>query len=153
MSVRQKILRAQYDNAILYNDFILGEIIKRFEDKNAIIIYISDHGEEIFDTMNLLGHNDGVLSPNVIEIPFIIWLSEKFAVSYPELEARIASSVHKPYMTDDMIHTVLDIMQIETHGYDPAKSIINASFDITRPRIYSGHIYDKEKGLIKIAVQ
>ena len=150
MSVRQKILRAQYDNAILYNDFILGEIIKRFEDKNAIIIYISDHGEEIFDTMNLLGHNDGVLSPNVIEIPFIIWLSEKFAASYPELEARIASSVHKPYMTDDMIHTVLDIMQIETHGYDPAKSIINASFDITRPRIYSGHIYDKEKGLIAI---
>ena len=153
MSVRQKILRAQYDNAILYNDFVVNEIIKRFEDKNAIIIYISDHGEEIFDTMNISGHNDGVLSPNVIEIPFIIWLSEKFAASYPELEARIASSIHRPYMTDDMIHTVLDIMQIETPEYDPAKSIINASFDVTRQRIYSGHLYDKEKGLVKIAVQ
>ena len=53
-------------------------------------------------------------------------------------------------MTDDMIHTVLDIMQIETPEYDPTKSIINASFDVTRPRIYSNHLYDKEKGLIAI---
>ena len=39
---------AEYDNAVLYNDFIVDEIIRRFEDKNAVLIYISDHGEEEF---------------------------------------------------------------------------------------------------------
>ncbi|MBQ9404027.1 MAG: sulfatase-like hydrolase/transferase [Synergistaceae bacterium] len=144
----QKQVRAEYDNAVLYNDYIINEIVERFEDKNAIVIYISDHGLEIFDTINFSGHTSKIASG--CEIPFIIWLSEKFAASYPEIEARIASSVNKPYMTDDMIHTVLDIMQIETPEYDPTKSIINPSFDVTRPRIYSGHLYDKEKGLIAI---
>ena len=50
-------------------------------------------------------------------------------------------------MTDDMIHTLLDIMSIETPEYDPAKSIINPKFDSSRPRIYSGMLYDKENGL------
>ena len=149
----QKQIRAEYDNAVLYNDHIVNEIIKRFEDKNAIVIYLSDHGEDVYEYSDFCGHGAELPDRYIIEVPMIIWLSEKFAASYPELEARIAESVHKPYMTDDMIHTVLDIMSIETPEYDPAKSIINASFDVTRKRIYAGHVYDKEKGLIKIAVQ
>ena len=36
LSQRQMQVRAEYDNAVLYNDFVVNEIIKRFEDKNAI---------------------------------------------------------------------------------------------------------------------
>ena len=114
-----------------------------------MIIYISDHGEEVYDNLNFFGHYDG-LSRNMIEIPMLIWVSDEFSRTYPELEARIASSVNRPYMTDDMIHTVLDLMGIETDEYDPAKSIINPKFDASRPRIYSGHLYDKETGLHEI---
>ena len=39
INLSQKI-RAEYDNAVLYNDFVVNEIIKRFETRNAIIIYI-----------------------------------------------------------------------------------------------------------------
>ncbi|MBQ7153988.1 MAG: sulfatase-like hydrolase/transferase [Synergistaceae bacterium] len=144
----QKEERAHYDNAVLYNDFVVDEIIRRFEDKNAILIYVSDHGEDVYDSSTiLLGHNEGTPSRFMIEIPMIIWVSDIFSKTYPELEARIAQSVNRPYMTDDMIHTILDIMSIETQDFDPAKSIINPSFDITRPRIYSNHVYTKEDGL------
>lgn len=147
ISESQKEIRARYDNAVLYNDYIINEIIRRFEDKNAIVIYISDHGEEVFDEMNFFGHGGSPVTRNMLEIPFIIWTSDKFSQAYPELEKRIASAIHRPYMTDDFIHTLLDIMSIETPEYDPARSIINESFDVTRPRIYSGHIYDKDTGL------
>ena len=146
-SYKVKFRRATYDNAVYYNDFVVREIIRRFEDKNAIVIYISDHGEEVHDTINFMGHNDGMSSSHIIEIPMLIWLSQKFSESYPELEQRIAASIHRPYMTDDMIHTVLDIMSIETDEYDPSRSIINPLFNSSRPRIYSGQVYNKETGL------
>ncbi|MBQ3448160.1 MAG: phosphoethanolamine transferase, partial [Synergistaceae bacterium] len=143
----QKAHRAEYDNAELYNDYVVDQIIRRFEDKNAIVIYVSDHGQEVYDEVNIATHGGELPRRHIIEVPFIMWLSPKFRESYPELEARIASSVDRPYMTDDMIHTLLDIMSIETPEYDPAKSIINPKFDSSRPRIYSGMLYDKENGL------
>ena len=87
----------------------------------------------------------------------IIWTSDIFRRSYPELEERIAASIHRPYMTDDMIHTLLDIMGIETEEYEPSRSVINPVFDASRPRIYasrpgiySGRIYTKEAGLVAL---
>ena len=145
----QRTVRANYDNAILYNDFIVREIIRKFEEKNALVIYISDHGEEVYDSLNFFGHYDG-LSRNMIEIPMLIWVSSKFSSNYPELEQRIASSIHRPFMTDDMIHVVLDIMGIETEEYDPAKSVINPKFDASRQRIHEGKLYDKENGLHEV---
>ena len=145
----EKITRAQYDNTILYNDYVLNEIIKRFEDKNAIIIYTSDHGQEVYDLISSAGHG-WFQTRNVAEVPFLIWTSDKFKVSYPDLDARIKSSVSRPYMTDDVIHTILDIAGIETPEYNPAKSLININFDSSRPRINKDYIYTKEKGLIAI---
>ena len=146
----QKAHRAEYDNAELYNDYVVDEIIRRFEDKNAIVIYVSDHGQEVYDEVNFASHGGERPYRHIIEVPFVIWTSPKFRESYPELEARIASSVNRPYMTDDMIHTVLDIMGIETPEYDPAKSIINPNFDSSRKRIYAGMQYDKDTGLHEI---
>lgn len=49
----EKQTKAEYDNAVLYNDYIVNEIIRRFEDKNAIIFYISDHGMDLYDTSKM----------------------------------------------------------------------------------------------------
>lgn len=115
-------------------------------DKDAIVIYVSDHGEEVYDSLDFMGHAEGMMSRNMIEIPMLIWVSEKFSAARPELTQRIAASVHRPYMTDDIIYTVLDIAGIETEDYHPSRSVINPAFDASRPRIYSGHIYTKEAG-------
>ena len=150
-SFSQRSMRADYDNAVLYNDFVINEIIKRFEDKNAILFYLSDHGEEIYDSRDYLGHGEvGSPDRNTIEIPFLIWLSEKFRTEYPELDKKIAASVHRPYMTDDLIHTILDIAGIETPDYEPERSIINEKFNASRPRIFMNFIYGKETGLNEI---
>ena len=146
ISALQRNVRAKYDNAVLYNDFVVNEIVKRFLDKDAVVIYVSDHGEEVYDTMNYSGHNEGLISRFVLEIPMIIWLSDSFRESYPEPVQRIAGSVDRPYMTDDIIHTVLDIMSIETEEFASARSIISPEFDSSRPRVYAGQVYDKETG-------
>ncbi len=133
---------AKYDNAILYNDYIINKIIDIFKDKESIVIYISDHGEEVYDFGNFVGHVESRANKYMVEIPFLIYVSNTFKVKYPKIVEKIEKSVNKPYMTDDLIHTILDIAEIETKEYDKTRSIINNNFNSKRKRIYSGKEYD-----------
>ena len=141
-SAAQRELRAQYDNAILYNDTIVTQIMAAFKDKNAIVIYMPDHGEEVYDTKNLKGHSDDNATRTMLEIPFIIYTTPQFKAAYPQLNARIAQAVNRPYMTDDLIHTLLDIMSIQTPEYEPTRSVINDAYDSSRQRMFLDKNYD-----------
>ena len=139
---RQRQIRAEYDNAVLYNDHIVDEIIRKFEDKNAIVIYISDHGEDVYEDGEHRGHYPhGTM--HQLEIPMIVWFSEQFRNEYTDIVDRVEKSAHRPYMTDDMIHSLLDLTGIETGDYDPAKSVFNVAFDEGRKRMYEGKEYMK----------
>ena len=135
---------AEYANATLYNDYILEEIIKRFEDKNAVMIYISDHGQEVYEGRNFGGHSlEPFGSVHMIEIPTLVWASKKFRETYPEKFSLMKAAEDKPYRNDYLIHAILDLADIHTTSYDPTKSIWNKNFDSTRPRIYNDKPYTK----------
>lgn len=136
--------RAKYDNAILYNDTIVSSIMEAFKDKNAIVIYMPDHGEEVYETANFSGHSDDNTTRSMLEIPFIIYTTKQFREQYPQLDERIKQSVNRPYMTDDMIHTVLDIMGIVTPEYQETRSLINPYFNQQRKRMFLDKNYDTE---------
>lgn len=133
---------SSYDNAILYNDYVVNKIIDNFKDKEAIVIYIPDHGEEVYDFRNFKGHSENNGSRYMIEIPFLIYVSDKFKNNYPDTVKDIENSLNNPYMTDDIIHTILDIAKIKTEEFDERKSIINKNFNSSRKRIFSGKDYE-----------
>lgn len=139
-SAFQRDYQADYDNAVLYNDFVVDEIIKRFEDKDAIIIYISDHGEAVFDDGIHFGHGPGP-GGIVLEIPMIVWFSEQFKENHAELVQKISATKNLPFMTDDMIHALLDLMQIQTPEFDSRRSLFSEDFDATRKRIFRNREY------------
>ena len=138
---RQKT--SEYDNATLYNDFVLDEIIKRFENKNAVVIYISDHGNEVYEGRDFAGHSpEAIGNVCMIEVPMFVWTSKIFREKYPEKISRFKSAVDRPYRLDSLIHSILDLADIHTTSYDPTKSIWNEKFE-PRPRIYNGKLYQK----------
>lgn len=141
-SSSQRELKAEYDNAVLYNDEIVTQIMAAFKDKNAIVIYMPDHGEEVYETKNIKGHSDDNPTRSMLEIPFIIYTTPSFRAAHPELNERIAEAVNRPYMTDDLLHTMLDIMSIKTPEYQPERSIINPAFDAQRKRMFLQRDYD-----------
>ncbi len=152
LTEHQKDIVSQYDDALYYNDYVVSKIIDKFRGLDAIVIYMPDHGEAVYDEGDrMAGHFEGNPNRHMIEIPFIIWGSKKFKQQDPQLWSRIEKSVNRPYMTDDMIHTVMDIAGIETVEYDPTRSIINPHFNTKRPRIYNGKNYDTQikTGLVK----
>ena len=137
----RKTFKAAYDNAVLYNDFIVEQIIRRFEDKDALIIYVSDHGENVFDDGIHLGHGPLGNDRWQVEIPMIFWLSDACKKNHPELVPKISAAKDLPFMTDDMIHALLDLMKIHTEDFDSRKSLFSEDFDSTRRRIYAGEEY------------
>ena len=141
---KQREVVAQYDNALYYNDYIVSSIIDKFRDSETLVIYVPDHGEAVYDEGGFSGHIEENPSRHMIEIPVIMWASDKFKAKYPAKWQAIQDAVNRPYMTDDMIYTVMDLADIETPEFNPAKSIINPAFDAARPRIFNDLDYDQQ---------
>ncbi len=129
----QKAVLANYLNTILYTDYIMNEIINRFKDKDAILLYVSDHGEEMWQA-GFVGHGPTNVSKYMVEIPFLIWVSDTYKEKRSNNIERIKGSLNKPFMTDNLVHVLLDLAGIETKQYDATKSVVNEKF-IPRDRI------------------
>lgn len=139
-------VKAEYDNTFLYTDYLMEEIIKRFADKDCLLVYLSDHGNEVYDGRDFCGHSgENLRNRHMVEIPFVVWGSEKFWAKRPELKQRVFAAKDRPFMTDDFIHFLLDITGIKTTSYDPTKSVINDNFNEKRVRMYGGQPYEKQK--------
>jgi len=145
LTAEQKQEVANYDNATYYNDSVVYEIVKLYQDRDAIILYFADHGDEANDYRPYIGRalnlND-VGAPGLhcqLDIPFIIYLTDSFSIKHPALVSKIANSVHKPFMLDDLPHLLLDIAGISTPWYKPSRSIINENYNSQRRRIIDGY--------------
>ena len=119
-----RAVRAAYDNAVLYDDAIVDEIIRRFEDKDALVIFISDHGEEVYDTRAQFGHGDET-SPWQRDVPMVFWMSKAFRVNHPADVQRIEAARKHHWQSDEMIHTLLDLMHVRAPGFEQNKSLLS----------------------------
>ena len=117
-----RAVRAAYDNAVLYDDAIVDEIIRRFEDKDALVIFISDHGEEVYDTRAQFGHGDET-SPWQRAVPMVFWMSKAFRANHPTDVQRIEVARRNHWQSDEMIHTLLDLMHVRVADFDETKSL------------------------------
>ena len=139
----EKQLVADYDNATYYNDFVVDSIIRRFEDDNAIVIYMPDHGEECFDETHRMGRvPTNNYSPEILRqeycIPFWIWCSKTYIDNHQELFAQIENSKTRPFMTDDLSHLLLYLAGIRCEYYSEKRNLISPSFDVNRKRMVNG---------------
>lgn len=143
LTEHQLLIRSQYLNAVLYNDFIVNEIIKRFSDTDSIIIYLSDHGEEVYDKRDFAGHSESNPSHLMVEVPFVVYMSESFKIQHPNLVIKIKNAQNHPFMTDDFIHAVLDLLEIQSKDSIPTRSLFNENYNADRARLINGVDYDK----------
>ncbi len=124
-----------YDNAVLYNDFIVRSIIDKVRGKDikSYVLYFSDHGDEVFDTMDFIGHSSYHATKPMYEIPFILWLSDKYKKSNPTF-LTINSILNRKYSLENFIHSFSEISNIKFDSLNLSKSIFNSNF-MYRPRI------------------
>ncbi|MCP4660812.1 MAG: sulfatase-like hydrolase/transferase [bacterium] len=134
-----------YDNAVLYNDWIISEIIRLVDEKrrSAFVLFFSDHGEDVFDTGNFVGHTEEHGTKFMFEIPFILWTSAEYRERNREKVAAFKSYENRSFMADDLIYAVFDLVHLSCRSHVPARSIFSSDFR-PRKRLIGKRDYDTD---------
>lgn len=95
-----------YDNSILTMDGFVDSLCTLLTDKNAIIIYQSDHGESLGEEGNWL-HAAG--AEETKHTAGFIWYSEQYREHHPDMISHIDSLSHEHLCTDYLFPLVMRI--------------------------------------------
>jgi arylsulfatase A-like enzyme len=102
---------ALYDGAVKAVDVEIGKILKTLEDtglaQSTWIIITADHGENLYEGENGMGHGEHLRGESVLRVPLII-------VPPPGMES-VVDRVTVPVSGIDLAPTLLDIAQDTTH--------------------------------------
>lgn len=124
-----------YDDAILFNDKVVSTLIDDTRQKggNSLLVYFSDHGEEVYDNPDELftGRNEGDPSPAMYTVPFIVWASPEFRQQRDMASWRAAEN--RPYSNAYFIHTFAEMVGLNFDELDHSASLISAYYQ-PKPR-------------------
>lgn len=141
LTKQRRYMLAHYDNAILYNDSIVDQIVKRFANEEAVVIYMPDHGEECFEgnrgiiCRNHSAEIDYDLARYEFAVPFWIYCSPKYIEKHPKVFEQIKAVRHKRFMTDALPHLLLHLGGIKAKDYRSEYDILSPQYNEKRPRI------------------
>lgn len=133
---KEEAERVQYDNAVLYNDFVVNAIIdslSKYAGLNsslANLVYFSDHGENVYDDeRQLIGHDWWKIPTNhLVEIPFAVWTSPAYKKQFPELDSLIYTQTDRSFSNDNFFHSALDLMHIQSDLFEDSLSLFNPEY-------------------------
>ena len=126
---------AHYDNATLYNDHVLQQIISLYEQENTIVVYLSDHGEEVYDYRDNLGRDDWNMGGDPKQVlrwqymvPFMIWCSDRYTAAHPDRIEQLRQATDRPAMLDNVCQILFHLAGIQTDYYHPDRDVLSASY-------------------------
>ena len=129
-----------YLNSVLYNDWVVSRIMGIAKKYGAdAVIYFSDHGEDL-----AIGHNPENFKPWMVEIPFIVYASEKYLNKNMSINNELRSNKNTPAMNDNFFHFIQDLTGVKSSLYDSTASFISPYY-INKKRIVNNNSnqYDK----------
>jgi glucan phosphoethanolaminetransferase (alkaline phosphatase superfamily) len=109
-----------YDNTVLYTDYFAHEIINDLRNKNAIIFYLSDHGEALGENGLWLHAAEDVQIKNPA---CWIWMSPRYKNENPDKYESLQAHKSKHYRTDFLFHTILEAAGIKSEVMDEKFSL------------------------------
>lgn len=126
-SMRQTI--AHYDNATVEVDRNLAKIIDQYRDRDAVVIYVSDHGEEVHDYRNFYGRTAGeppLRSKKYLQhVPMLVWMSDSYKENHPEMVAKLKVARETLWNNSYMAQFLLALAGIHSPYNQPEYSLID----------------------------
>ncbi|MBU0544146.1 MAG: phosphoethanolamine--lipid A transferase [Proteobacteria bacterium] len=115
-----------YDNAILYTDYFLSKVINLLKRNSngfeTAMIFFSDHGESLGEKGLYLHGLPYLMAPESQKhIPAIFWFGDSFKLDKNSLRNKATNE----YSQDNLFHTILGLMEVNTSVYDKNMDIIN----------------------------
>jgi heptose-I-phosphate ethanolaminephosphotransferase len=138
-----------YDNAVLYHDSVINCVLKSVtkysneKHENTALIFLSDHGEELYENRDYIGH---AYPPSKImsEVPYFMYLSDDFKKNYPAIDLSMKNRVNTPYSTKNNFYSITHLLNIGSEKYNDQilkNSFLSSSYDSTYTRYVMGMDY------------
>lgn len=135
-----KEISAHYDNATYYNDAVVDSLLRMFDNRDAVCIYLSDHGEEAYDWRDSYDRtNESVVSQEVArnqyEIPLMFYMTDTFMAKHPDLAKQIRQSADRRFISTDISNVLFHLAGIKTSEYKEQHDILSEKYNTARRRI------------------
>lgn len=108
----RELLINDYDNCLISVDVFLSDIINGVKQRNAVMLYISDHGQLLGEEGKLM-HGDSE-NPILRSPAAFVWFSDEYKRRYPNLVEDMQSVRDKPLVHGQVYATVLKLVGIES---------------------------------------
>lgn len=138
---------ADYDNATLYNSEQILRIIDIFREKDAVIIYFADHGDEVNDFRPHVGRafdfpgNGAEVVHCQFDIPFMVYMTKQYVENHPVIAQEMQDAKDKPYSTDALSHLMFYLAGIHTKWYNQNLNPLSKMYNRKYRLIYNGTSY------------
>ncbi len=130
-----------YDNSIIYTDYILDSVISIIKSKPFVssVLYISDHGENLFDDdRHLSQHAYPVPSKYIARVPFFFWYSDELNKIAPDKITYLNSNKNKKVIAQNVFFTFTELCGLKIPGVDSTLSLCNSNFKEIPRKILGG---------------
>ncbi|MFV2056959.1 MAG: phosphoethanolamine transferase [Thiohalomonadales bacterium] len=127
-----------YDNSVKYNDYVMSSLIDKlaFHNDTAGLIYISDHADDVFKKR---GHNSGMFTFEMTEIPMLMWFSESYKKKYKSKFSELQNHQNTLFSNDLMYDTLVGVMGITTSHFEEKSDLSSAKFTFPIEKAYTLH--------------
>ena len=127
----QEEIDNSYDNAILYTDYFLSEVIqllKKYDGEyETAMLYVADHGESLGEHGLYLHAAPYIMAPEAqTHVPAILWVGQHFDYQLNQV---------KPYQDyplshDDLFCTLLIGFELDTHSCETKRRMLMENMDV-----------------------
>ncbi|HEY4083650.1 MAG TPA: phosphoethanolamine transferase [Burkholderiaceae bacterium] len=130
VALKQEAINS-YDNTIVETDKFLRRVIDRLnrEQRPAVMLYISDHGENLFDDeRQMFMHALPTLTRHDLDVPLLVWANPAYREADPARLQALREHQRARIGQVDVFPTLLDLGHVAWGGAAPQDSFASASY-------------------------
>ena len=110
----QRKVLCEYDNSILYNDYVVSEILGCLDVRDCIALYFSDHGLDLYNSSDdYFGYGIASDSTSVAAaeaIPFLVYMSPSIKSRFPKMRDLIISRRNDSLNTSSLMDFLFELL-------------------------------------------
>ena len=147
LDARRRGIMLDYARATRYNDYVLASVIEHYRDRDAVVVMLSDHGEEVFDYRDFMERDhDPVKTAQMVRyengIPLMVWCSPVYRERHPDRAAAVAGAAGRPWMSDGLGQMMLWLAMVDSQWNDSTRNVLHPSYRLSKRLIYDKIDYD-----------
>jgi len=105
------------------------------------MIYVSDHGESLGEHGLYLHGIPYAIAPEYqTHVPMLVWLSNQMTSSGDVDAGCVSGKSHQPFSHDNLFHSVLGLMNVETSAYHASSDIFDGCRGSSAPSLAQARI-------------